>query len=1182
MSLDGLFELLNSHPAYRRLLSTVKSDQMVRQIEAPEAARAYLFASLWRHTGSSMLVIVPRPEDARRLSDQLISLVGDEAQVHLFPEPDVLPFERLVADAGTNNQRIVALAALCQAQALPTLTTDATLAEVSQNGHRPGLERAPLVVASATAALRKTLTPDSLRKASQTLEVGATMHLEELFSRWVALGYQREEGVEVPGTFSHRGGIVDIYPPSSALPARMEFLGDEIESIRLFDPASQRSINAVERIDIIPAREVLPYLADKDRVSELIGQLGYSSCTPAAIDRYQEELASLFSGPEVDELPFYNGFLNHGCLIDHLPAGGLLVIDREGEIEAEALELAGRADGLRVARERSGELPVNFPSPQLSWPEFRSRLENRPRLVAKGWTNQEDGFNFEPPPFYYGRSQQFASDVRQMLSERRMVVIVTRHARRLSEILGEAGVGATVLSGLDTPPEPRSLSLLSGTLREGWTLPLGSGVLTLLTDSEIFGMAKERGPRRKTPVKRESFQSELVPGGYVVHVDHGIARFAGTTHVESDNEQKEYLLLEYAEEDRLYVPTDHLDRVSPYMAPNDQPPTLTRLGTQEWNRVKERAKSSAREMALELLGLYASRQVIEGHAFAQDSPWQQELEDSFPYEETEDQARTIQETSQDMERLRPMDRLVCGDVGYGKTEVALRAAFKTVNDGMQVGLLVPTTVLAQQHYSTFTERLSPFPVRVDVLSRFRTKKEQDAVIEGLKLGTVDIVIGTHRLLQKDVKFKNLGLVVVDEEQRFGVAHKERLKRMRREVDMLTLSATPIPRTLYMGLSGIRDMSTMETPPEERIPVKTYVSEYSDDVIKEAILRELERGGQVFFLHNRVHTIRRVADNLKRLVPQARIAVGHGRMGEAALEETMVTFTNGEVDVLVCTTIIESGLDIPNANTLIVDRADRFGLSQLYQLRGRVGRGSHRAYTYLLIPRRKRITEAAGKRLKAILEAAELGAGFRIAMRDLEIRGAGNILGSEQSGHVHAVGFELYTQILNDAVAEVKAGEGDAVAAQDQTKRQVRVSMSLPAQIPESYVSHLPTRLAIYQRLTGIKGRREVEDVRDELRDRFGPLPQAVDNLLYQVDLKHLAAEAGVESITQSGATVTLTLEQAVGGARLALEKALGPSVKVGNQQVHVSVRRGDDQWRENLVQVLERLVAFREQLASVI
>ena len=1177
MSLKGLFELIRDRPAYRRLVDSIESGQMVQQMEAPEAARPYLLAALWHHLKVPMLVVVPRPEDARRFHDQLLSYLG-EASVRLFPESDVLPFERLVADATTNNQRLQILAALGQAR-------DATAAREQQN------DPPPLVVASTSAALRRTLSPQVLDAAGHTLETGAKVVLAELFSRWVAIGYKREEGVEVPDSFSQRGGIIDIYPPSSPLPARLELLGDQIDSIRLFDPISQRSVRTVERMRVVPATEYLPSLADQDRVSELIGRMDFSRCTPSAGERFEEELAALFSGQGVEELPLYNGLLNDGCFVDHLPQGGLLVLDRDGQIESEASELGDRADQLRATREGRGDLPANFPSPQLSWSEFRSALDRRQRLLSKSWTGGEGGFEFQPAPQYYGRLQDLAADARRALSEGRSVVAVSLHALRLSEVLGEAGLGAPVIADLESMPAGGTFSLLAGTIREGWSLPpvapvapgpLSSGGTSLLTDSEIFGTAKERRTRPRTVVKREAFLSELVPGRHVVHVDHGVARFVGTVQMESDGEQTEYLVLEYAAGDKLYVPTEQLDRVSPYLAPHDQSPSPTRLGTAEWSRVKERVKNSAREMAEELVELYAARQVAQGHAFSPDSPWQMELEDSFAYGETEDQQRTIQEVKQDMERARPMDRLVCGDVGYGKTEVALRAAFKTVTDGMQVGFLVPTTVLAQQHYSTFSERLSPFPVRVEVLSRFRTRQEQNQVVEGLKLGTVDIVIGTHRLLQKDVKFKNLGLVMVDEEQRFGVAHKERLKRMRREVDILTLSATPIPRTLYMGLSGIRDMSTMETPPEERLPVKTYVSEYSDELIKEAILRELEWGGQVFFLHNRVQTIRRVADHLSRLVPQARIGVGHGRMAEAELEKVMVDFAKGEIDVLVCTTIIESGLDIPNANTLIIDRADRFGLAQLYQLRGRVGRSSHRAHSYLLIPQRRRITEAAEKRLKAILEATELGAGFRIAMRDLEIRGTGNVLGPEQSGHIHVVGFELYTQLLNDAVAEAKAGDDPTAGAGQRAEVKARVSLPLSAHIPESYISHLPTRLAIYQRLTKVRGRPEVQDIREELHDRFGPLPQVVENLLYAVDLRYLAGEAGIESITQSGSTVTITLLDPAGGAQLALQKALGPGVRVGNQQVHVTIRRSDDRWKQTLVSVVEGLLAFREQMQAAL
>jgi transcription-repair coupling factor (superfamily II helicase) len=659
-----------------------------------------------------------------------------------------------------------------------------------------------------------------------------------------------------------------------------------------------------------------------------------------------------------------------------------------------------------------------------------------------------------------------------------------------------------------------------------------------------------------------------------------VARFGGTIKKGgADNGQREFLVLEYSEGDRLYVPTDQLDRISLYVAPSDRPPSLTRLGTAEWGRIKSRAKGSAREMAQELLKLYAARAAVQGIPFTKDGPWQSELEDSFPFEETRDQARTIREVKGDMERPMPMDRLVCGDVGYGKTEVALRASFKAVGDGYQVAVLVPTTVLAQQHYMTFNERLKPFPVRVEVLSRFRSKREQAQVVEALAAGQVDIVIGTHRLLQKDVAFRKLGLVVVDEEQRFGVAHKERLKEMRKEVDVLTLTATPIPRTLNMSLSGLRDMSTMETPPEERLPVRTYVGEYSEDMVKEAILREMERGGQVFFLHNRVHSIQRVARELEQLAPQAQFAVAHGRMDEEELEGVMNDFTEGDVDVLVCTTIIESGLDIPNANTLIIDRADMLGLAQLYQLRGRVGRGAHRAHAYLFVPKGRRVTETAKKRLQAILEASELGAGFRIAMRDLEIRGAGNILGAEQSGHIHAVGYELYSYLLQQAVDEIKA-EDAGIVPEAKPALEVRVDLGLTAHIPESYIEHLPSRLAIYQRLTRMADRQEVRDIEEELRDRFGPLPEPVASLLYVVEVKALARKAEVESVIGAEGRVTLTLVHAIGGARLLLERELGSGSRAGHRQVHLDLPR--ESAREELLRSLERLAAFQERVKGMV
>jgi transcription-repair coupling factor (superfamily II helicase) len=1032
--------------------------------------------------------------------------------------------------------------------------------------------------------------------STDVLKVGQRIpRTEELLSRWVDLGYRHEPLVESPGTFSQRGGIIDVYPPHYELPLRIELWDDEIDTIRSFDPYTQRSVENLLDLNLIPAREQLPNLADRAEVDRLIGQMDLTNCTREVRERVEGDLVYLFSDPDVETLHFYNGLLNHCSLMDYLPWSGLLVLDRIGQVEAEAAEQEEKYFRMRANREERGELPRNFPSPYLTWTKF-SQLPNNwkgQRVLLQSWLSNDGDSIFQPATPFYGQLGQFTADVQRQQRAGNTVVVVSQHSRgRIAEILEQAEVGVAPSEGIERgeAPLPGRVYLVTGSLNEGWMVsPNGESsagpTLTLLTDAELFGTVKERRhrpSRHRYDTSKEVALADLVPGSYVVHVDHGVARFTGTTHMGDNGEDKEYLVLEYADNDKLYVPTEHLDRVGAYVGAQDQPPSLTRLGTAEWSRIKERVKGATRELAQELLRLYAARQVAQGHQFTPDTVWQRELEDSFPYEETPDQVRAIEDVKVDMEQSKPMDRLICGDVGYGKTEVALRAAFKTVSDGMQVGLLVPTTVLAQQHYATFTERLSPFPVNVEVLSRFRTAREQQEVIDGLRQGSVDIVIGTHRLLQKDVHFKNLGLVVVDEEQRFGVSHKERLKKLRSEVDVLTLSATPIPRTLHMALSGIRDMSVMHTPPEARLPVKTFVSEYSEDIIKEAILREMERGGQVFFLHNRVRTINQKTAELAELVPEASFLVGHGQMPETELEDVMVAFANGEADVLVCTTIIESGLDMPNVNTLIIDRADRFGLSQLYQLRGRVGRGEHRAYAYLLVPRGRRITRTAEQRIEAILEASELGSGFRIAMRDLEIRGAGNLLGTAQSGQIHSVGLTLYSQLLEEAVNELMAQpDSNGHTLTSGVVDLPRLDLPLPSSIPESYVSHLPTRLSLYQRFTRVRDRREVQEIREELRDRFGPPPEVVENLLSLVDLRALAAGLDIESIVQTEEGVIISFRDPVGSARTPLQRALGPSVSVGNHQMHISRRELGPQWLFRLTKIMERLQVFRERLQQV-
>ena len=1181
MTLKGVLELLDRHPEHRENVDASGRPGVESGVTVRQGARAAFLASVWQRQRGPILVVTPRPDDARRLHDQLLTYLGEDQPVHLLPEPEVLPFERLAVDANTGNQRLSALAAL------------------AAGGRFAGMEPdvQPLVVCSVGSALIYTLPPELMAgvfPASGELSLwrkGDRVRVNTLLAQWLDLGYRNEPVVEAPGSFSHRGGILDVYPTGSDWPLRIELWDDEIDTIRYFDPVSQRSICPADEVRLAPAREQLPNLASLESVAARTDALDYAKCSGEVRDRMAEELSLLSSSPNPETLTFYNGLINQAHLLEYIGANGLVVLERSGRVEAEAQELEERFQRMREAREDRGELPVNFPSPLMGWEEFSNRLSSVPQMQLQTWVGDDEDKIFRPSTPYYGKLEQLAADVRRHQTANYAVVAVTQHQRRVAEILEQEGIGVTQADSLESAPSPGQVWLLPGSLRDGWTveLPHGTGesgevgALVLLTDSELFGTVKELRyhRRRKAEHGPEVILADLVPGAHVVHVDHGVARFAGTTHIGDGDDEKEYLILEYAENDKLYVPTDHLDRVSAYVGAQDQPPSLTRLSTAEWARVKQRVKGATREMAQELLRINAARALAEGHEHGADTVWQQELEDSFPFVETPDQAKAIIDVKNDMETTRPMDRLICGDVGYGKTEIALRAAFKSVNDGMQVGMLVPTTVLAQQHYATFSERLSPFPVKVEVLSRFRTPKEQQEVIEGLKDGSVDIVIGTHRLLQKDVQFKNLGLAIVDEEQRFGVSHKERLKQLRKEVDMLTLSATPIPRTLNMALAGIRDLSTMDSAPEARLPVKTFVSEYSEDVIKEAILREMERGGQVFYLHNRVRTIHQAAADLLKLVPHARVMVGHGQMAETELEDVMVDFANGEADVLVCTTIIESGLDMPNVNTLIVERADRFGLAQLYQLRGRVGRSEHRAYAYLMVPRGRRITEAAEHRLQAILEASELGAGFRIAMRDLGIRGAGNILGASQSGHIQDVGLDLYTQLLSEAVRELEEETGEIGGAEPLPTELPRIDLPLNARIPEDYVDHLPTRLAVYQRLAKLADSDDIPEIREELRDRFGPVPEEVENLLTLAGLRSLAATVGVESVVQANDAIVLSLRVPVGGARVPLQKALGPSVQVGNTQMHMPLRRLGDEWLSRLTRVLERFFAFQETLKAL-
>ena len=1144
-----------------------------------DAAKAAALAALVADERPPVLLLTGRPARAEVLAEEIAAWLGPSAgetpRVLLFPERDALPYERLAPDRETVRDRLNAVVALAEER--PCVVVASALAE----------ERPCVVVASALALAQRTLSPDDVTRAVLDLRPGQKLAMETFLRELGRLGYAMEPLVQESGEASRRGGIVDVFPPTERAPLRVEFFGDEIESIRTFSASTQRTSKAVDEARIVPAQELLPSAAD-DWLAPL-SKLGLKKMPDEARERIEEELELLRDGASFKERDFYVQFLAPCSLLDHLPSGALLIVDEEADVQAAIEEAEAQGEATQKELEAAGEIPYGLPPALETWPEARRQIEAAGRVLTLArWAMPEEGkaaadgdavrLPFAGSGAFAGQLRKLATEVAQGVQSGQRFVIVSQQAERLAELLEEQDTHATVSGDLASPPP--NLSLVQGSLQEGWKLgadgpsPDGDGLLTLLTDSEVFGFVKQRRAPPKKAVNREAFLADLIQGAYVVHIDHGIGRFAGLIHRTIDGNEREYLELHYAEGDRLFVPTDQLDRVSRYIGPSDKHPAPTRLGAGDWQRAKQRARRAVAELAKGLLQLYASREVMPGYAYPPDTAWQAELDASFPYVETADQLAAINAVKHDMESPRPMDRLVCGDVGYGKTEVALRAAFKAVMDGKQVAILVPTTVLAQQHYNTFRERLAAFPVRIEVLSRLRSDAEQKRIVKSLPQGTTDIVIGTHRLLQKDIRFQELGLVVIDEEQRFGVANKEFLKEMRREVDVLTLSATPIPRTLYMALGGIRDMSTMETPPEERLPIKTYVSNADDRLVREAIARELERGGQVYFVHNRVHNIEMIAGKLRDLVPEASIGIGHGQMDERELARAMDDFTHGRTDVLVCTTIIESGLDIPNVNTIIINQADQLGLAQLYQLRGRVGRGAHRAYAYLLYEKNKRLTETATARLQTIFEATELGAGFQIAQRDLEIRGAGNLLGAEQSGYISAIGFDLYVKLLSGAVERMRALMRGETPPPESDESEVSIDLPLSAHLPPSYVPDLNLRLALYQRLSAADDPEAVDKISQEMVDRFGEPPPLALNLLYIVTLRSLSKLGGVQSIIADGATAVVKMEAGETLPAAALEESAPRGVRVGRTMLRVGL---DEGWQERLRRALKLLMAARAE-----
>jgi transcription-repair coupling factor (superfamily II helicase) len=1079
--------------------------------------RAAVVAELVRAAGPRpVLCLTPTSKSGDALLEDLHAMLGEsgpEPRLRAFPRHDTLPFDRFSPQPPVVAQRMDVLYRLLAANAAP--------------GALAPRDPAPVIVAPWTALALRVPSRDEVRSRSVHLEVGRTVDRDALVETLLAAGYARMPLVEERGELSVRGGILDVFPPQRQRPVRVELLGDEIESIRDFDPASQRSQASLGAVVCAPPREIL---LDRSRVIERSDALralaDAERVAPRQVDEIVDALLRGFVPPGAEALaPLLLPELE--SVLDFLPEDTLVVVDDPDAGHDRLVRFADEAFANHDAARAAGRL-VCAPTELLVDPDglragigarcpiLLERLELAPeeaageRYAVRAYGNDELRRALVRSRTADDALEPLVDRLAEWVSERWRVTLATpalSGAERLRELLESYGLRARVAT--DARPisrwsQPGRVEIRVAAVSEGFVLPLER--LAVVTEEEIFG-PRERRRARLSIVESAAIEglAQLRPGDPLVHAEHGIGIYRGLVPLDLGAARGEFLRLEYEGGDRLFVPVHRLNLVQRYVGADGHAPRIDRLGGSTWERARRNVKRSLRDMAEELLALHAARELAEGHSFAPRDRHLEEFEATFPHEETPDQLAAIEDVIADLQKTRPMDRLVCGDVGYGKTEVAVRAAFRVVMEGKQVAVLVPTTILAQQHEETFCKRFEGYPVRIECLSRFRSAKQAKEVLEGLVLGTVDIVIGTHRLLQKGVRFRDLGLLVIDEEHRFGVTHKERLKQIKKTVDVLTLTATPIPRTLQMAFTGIRDLSVMQTPPVDRLAVRTQVCRFSDAVVREAVLREMSRGGQVYFVHNRVQTIDAMAEHLARVVPEAKILVAHGQMKESDLEKRVVDFMHGAADVLLCTAIIESGLDIPRANTILVNHADRFGLAQLYQLRGRVGRSSHRAYAYFLVRSEQGLTADAERRLEAIQDLAELGSGFRLASMDLEIRGAGNLLGAEQSGNLAAVGYDAYMQMLEETVDELR-GKAREVEVDPE------IRLPVPARLPEDFVSDVSQRLVLYKRLASSRDDADVDRIRDEILDRFGHLPAEAENLFEVIRTKVLARRLGVASV----------------------------------------------------------------------
>ncbi len=1146
--MDRLLKILDAVPEFGALLSALDSGGCPAAVSGLAAVhRAHFAAGLRARTGRPVAVVCADETEAARMAEDLAAFTGE--QVLRLPSRELTFHDAAVVSRQWEHRRLSALQALLDGAA-------------------------PLLVTTAEALLQRTLPPDRLRQASLTLRVGESRDLEALAALLTAAGYARCDQVEGVGQFALRGGILDFFSPAYDRPVRCEFFGDEVDSMGLFDPATQRRTENRQEASILPVAEVLPQLSPGgvpgliEALDGLIARAkkakGDHAALLATLSGDRERLAAGTSFPAVDR---YMALIypEMATAADYLPLDAVVCFSESPRVAERARNYLWRMEEDVKTLLESGQLAGEAAKLTRSFEELASRLSDWPLVYLDTFTSS--GYPVRPRslldvltkqlPSYGASLDTAAADLEHYQNAGFAAVVLAAGEQRcldLQAMLRERKVRSAVDFALHDLPGPGKAVICVGGLSAGFEYP--GARIAVLTEGRPAPVKKAR-PKKDSSRQKLASYADLSPGDLVVHEHHGIGRYVGMVKIATDGVQKDYVKIAYAGADVLYVPATQLDLVSKYIGSGEdtEHKRLNKLGGTDWEKTKTRAKKAVQDLAKGLIQLYAQRERLPGYAFSPDSPWMREFEDQFEYAETEDQLRCIDEVKRDMESPRPMDRLLCGDVGYGKTEVAFRAIMKCVLDGKQAAVLAPTTVLARQHFLSAKRRFAKFPVNIDVVSRFRTPAQMRQTLLDLQAGKIDLLIGTHRLFNKDVKFKDLGLLVIDEEQRFGVAHKEKLKELSKQVDVLTLSATPIPRTLNMALSGIRDMSTLEEPPQDRQPVQTYVLEHDWSVLSDAMGRELERGGQVYYLHNRVETIERTASRIQAMLPEARVAVAHGKMTQEAINDVMSQMTDGEVDILVCTTIIETGIDIPNANTLIIEDADKMGLSQLHQLRGRVGRSARRAFAYMTYRRGKVLSEVQTKRLAAIREFAEFGSGFKIAMRDLEIRGAGNVLGPEQSGFLVSVGYDMYLKLLEEAVLEEK-GEIP------QLPPECAADLTVSASIPDRYVPSPEQRMDLYRRIAHIRTEEEADDLVDELIDRYGDPPRTVNALISIALLRAAAAGQGIGEIVQRGERLTFTLAQVDLGKVSAL--CAGPmgkriSFSAGEKPaLALQVRKGED------------------------